>query len=117
MVGAFFIYRTEVRPFTDKQIELVQNFAAQAVIAIENTRLLNELRQRTDDLTEAWSSRPRPRKCSASFRARPASFEPVFESILANATRLCGAKFGIVCGFADGDFSCAGRRWASRRRM
>jgi two-component system, NtrC family, sensor kinase len=103
LVGYFGIARREVRPFTDKQIELVQNFAAQAVIAIENARLLNELRQRTTDLTERTAdlTEALERQTATSevlqvISSSPGDLQPVFASMLENAVRICDASFGNI---------------------
>src|SRR5262249_11116609 len=102
LIGAFAIYRQEVRPFTDKQIELVTSFANQAVIAIENTRLLNELRQRTDDLSESLDQQKATSEVLRIISSSQDRLEPVFQAVLENATRLCEAKFGILW-LAEGD--------------
>src|SRR5262249_17798838 len=96
LIGVIVIYRQEVRPFTDKQIELVKNFAAQAVIAIENTRLLNELRQRTDDLSESLEQRTATSEVLQVISNSPGELEPVFQAMLENGTRICGGKFGML---------------------
>ncbi|MFZ2081880.1 MAG: GAF domain-containing protein, partial [Xanthobacteraceae bacterium] len=89
LVGAIVIYRQEARPFTDKQVELVKNFASQAVIAIENTRLLNELRESLDRQTATS-------EVLSVISSSPGELGAVFDAMLVNATRLCEARFGIL---------------------
>jgi two-component system, NtrC family, sensor kinase len=103
LAGAFTLYRQEVRPFTDKQIELVQNFASQAVIAIENARLLNELRQRTTDLTERTADLTESLEQQTAtsevlqvISSSPGDLEPVFATMLEKAVRICDATFGNI---------------------
>src|SRR5262249_39352451 len=97
LVGAISIYHKKIHPFTDKQIELLAGFATQAVIAIENTRLLNELRE---SLQQQTATADVLKVISSS----PGELKPVFQAMLEQATRICDAKFGIVFRYESGLF-------------
>src|SRR5262249_9239762 len=113
-IGVLQLTRNEVNPFTNKQIELVRNFADQAVIAIENTRLLNELRESLQQQTATS-------EVLQVISSSPGELEPVFQAMLENATRICEAKFGNLLLHDGNAFRVAAMHgapaeWAALRR-
>ena len=93
-IGVLVVQRKTVRPFTDKQIELVTTFADQAVIAIQNVRLFDEVQARTRELSTALDQQTATSEVLGVISGSPGELDPVFHAMLANATRLCAAKFG-----------------------
>ena len=96
MIGTITVYRQEVRPFSEKQIELLSNFAKQAVIAIENARLLRELRERTDDLTEALVYQTGSSNILKVIASSPTDVGPALKAIVESACEICEAYDALV---------------------
>ena len=100
-IGTIAVRRVEAKLFSDKEVELLSNFAAQAVIAIENARLLTELRQRTADLSKSLEQQTATFEVVKVISSSPGNLEAVFRAILKKATRICRAKIGILFRFDD----------------
>jgi signal transduction histidine kinase len=106
-IGVFNLQRTSVRPFTEKQIELAQTFADQAVIAIENVRLFDEVQARTRELSESLEQQTATSEVLRVISSSPGELQPVFEAMLENATRICEAKFGNLLLYEGNTFRVA----------
>src|SRR5262245_11173023 len=107
VVGVVTLQRKEPRPFTDSQIQLVTTFADQAVIAIENVRLFDEVQARTRELSESLEQQTATSEVLKVISSSPGELEPVFQAILANATGICGAKFGVLFRYENDAFRAA----------
>ena len=112
-IGVISIRRAEVRPFTDRQIELLKTFADQAVIAIENARLFEEVQARTRELTQSLDQQTATSEVLGVISSSPGVLQPVFETMLSNAVRICEAKFGNLLLYEGDKFRFVAMHGAS----